>query len=367
MKIAFLGSFPDYQIQLANALAENIEVTSILMASPLPEEFTGHLNKKIISCLPRFKSPLFNPINFLTFAKRLGTISQFKPDVIHLQLGGKVLVLPTFVYCKIIKRYPIVTTFHDIKIHQGEESRSAEFMLYFIRKYSSQIFVHGNKMREQIIKTYHLPGEKVHSIQFAEHGVTTFVQLKNKKMRCNDNLVLFFGRIYQYKGLEYLIKAEPLITKELPNVKIVIAGIGENFKKYEDMMANRRDNFIVHNYYISNHEAAELFQKCALVVVPYIEASQSGVTITAYGFKKPVVVTNVGSLSEIVDDGETGFIVPPRDAKALADAIIKLLKNNDLRKMMGENAYKKLKQELSWDNVVSKTVEVYRNVISPTD
>ncbi len=162
--------------------------------------------------------------------------------------------------------------------------------------------------------------------------------------------------------MEYLIKAEPLITKEVPDAKIIIAGMGEDFKKYENMMINR-DNFIVHNYRISYKEGAELLQRCSLVVLPYIDASQSGVIPTAYGFKKPVVVTDVGAIPEIVDDGITGFIVPPRNTEALADAIVKLLKNEDLRKQMGETAYKKLKTDLSWDNIAEKTIEVYKKAI----
>jgi glycosyltransferase involved in cell wall biosynthesis len=129
--------------------------------------------------------------------------------------------------------------------------------------------------------------------------------------------------------LEYLIKAEPMVTEQVPDAKIIIAGTGENFKKYDKMMMNR-DNFIVHNYRIPYKEGAELFQRCSLVVLPYIDASQTGVIPPAYGFKKPVIVTDVGSIPEIVDDGVTGFIVPPRNPEALAEAIVKLLKDEPL-------------------------------------
>ncbi|NQE52738.1 Trehalose synthase, partial [ANME-1 cluster archaeon GoMg3.2] len=186
---------------------------------------------------------------------------------------------------------------------------------------------------------------------------------EKEDLKEDGNLILFFGRVYKYKGLEYLIKAEPLITKEVPEAKIVIAGTGEGFKKYENMMIHR-DNFIVHSRYISYKEGAKLFQRCSLVALPYIDASQSGVIPTAYGFKKPVVVTKVGSIPEIVDDGLTGFIVPPKNPEALADAIIKLLKDEKLRKKMGENAYKKLKTDLSWDKIAEETIEVYKKAIN---
>jgi starch synthase len=106
-----------------------------------------------------------------------------------------------------------------------------------------------------------------------------------------------------------------------------------------------------------------LLQRSSVVVLPYIEASQSGVIPTAYGFKKPVVVTDVGSVPEAVEEGKTGFVVPTRDSEALAHAVIRLLKDEKLRRQMGENAYKKLKEDFSWDNIAQRTLEVYRKAI----
>jgi len=128
-----------------------------------------------------------------------------------------------------------------------------------------------------------------------------------------------------------------------------------------------RANFIVHNYRIPYKEGAEIFQRCSVVALPYIDASQSGVISTAYGFKKPVVVTDVGAIPEIVDDRKTGFIVPPKNSGALADAIVKLLKDEKLRREMGENAYKKLKTDMSWNKIAEKTIKVYKEAMADAD
>ena len=100
-----------------------------------------------------------------------------------------------------------------------------------------------------------------------------------------------------------------------------------------------------------------------MVVLPYVEATQSAVIPIAYVFGKPVVVTNVGALSEVVEQGKTGFIVPPKDEKLLAEAVIKLLKNDKLRKEMGKNAYKFAMTELSLDKIANMTIEVYKKAI----
>ena len=356
--VCFTSWFYDYTIQLATTLSKKEAVMLMLPNRVLKEELDNS-DGNIKLCLFKYPKHNYYPTLLLTAFGIIKEIRTFDPDVIHSQVLNPLLCL----ILPFLKKYPLVTTFHDVKLHVGEEKLLYRFIFYYARKYSYQIIVHGEKLKEQMIKEYNFPNEKVNAIPIGEHEVAPFKKYEREDLKEDGNLILFFGRIWEYKGLEYLIRAEPLITKEVPEAKIVIAGTGEDFKKYENMMINR-DNFIVHNRYISYKEGAELFQRCSLVALPYIEASQSGVIPTAYGFKKPVVVTDVGSIPEIVDDGITGCIVPPRNPEALAKAIIKLLKNEKLKKEMGENAYKKLKTDLSWDKIAEKTIEVYKKAIN---
>ena len=359
MRILSFGGFIDYRIQLANALCKKETVMLVIPANELPSEHLGTIDKKVDFHLLGRGKRLYHPTSILILNDFIKKMNEFKPDVIHLQLGGSIIDLALLPF---LKRYPLVSTFHDVKLHAGENKWWVNFIRCWIRKYSDKIIVHGEKLKEQMIEEYNIPKKKVNAIPIGEHEVAPFKMYERKDLKENGNLILFFGRIWGYKGLEYLVKAEPMITKEVPDAKIVIAGTGEEFQKYENMMTNR-GNFIVHNCRIPYKEGAELFQRCSLVALPYIEASQSGVIPTAYGFKKPVVVTNVGSIPEIVDDEITGFIVPPKNPEALAEAIVKLLKDDKLRKQMGENAYKKLKTDLSWDKIAEKTIEVYKKSI----
>ena len=361
MRIMCFGSFIDYQIQLANALLKKETVMLVIPENKLPREHLGTIDNKVDFHLLGRGRPSSHPASLLILKDFIKKMNEFKPDVIHLQAGGSITELFILPF---LKKYPLVATFHDPKLHVGEpHHHRLNFVLYWIRKCSDQIIVHGEKLKEEMIKEYNIPNEKVHAIPIGQHDVVPFKKYERKDLKEVGNLVLFLGRIYKYKGLEYLIKAEPTITKEVPDAKIVIAGTGENFKKYERMMVNK-DNFIVRNYHIPYKEGAELFQRCSIVVLPYIDASQSAVVPIAYAFKKPVVVTDVGAIPEIVDDGVTGFIVPPRNPEALADAIVKLLKDGKLRKEMGENAYKKLKTDLSWDKIAEKTIKVYERALA---
>jgi glycosyltransferase involved in cell wall biosynthesis len=96
-----------------------------------------------------------------------------------------------------------------------------------------------------------------------------------RKIPGREYQILFFGRIWGYKGLEYLIQAAPLITARVTEAKIVIAGIGQDFDRYRRLMKNPQA-FVVYNKYITKEKQSELFRESSLIVLPYIEASQSG-------------------------------------------------------------------------------------------
>lgn len=358
MRIAlFSSNFIDYSINLANALVDkNVKVLLIVPDWDI-HEFAPFINPKLelyIYSQPR----LYYPQNFILLANVIKRLSLFEPDVIHIQ--GGILWLSIILPFLSRMKYT-VTTLHDVEPHPGDNHFWRRVLSYVARHFSHEIIVHGTGLKEILIYKFNLDERRVHAIPIGEHNVALFLKYKQNEMKETDNLVLFFGRIFEYKGLKYLIEAEPLITREVPEAKIIIAGKGDNFEKYAKLIRHK-DNFIVYNHYITYEEGARLFQQSSVVVLPYIEASQSGVISTAYGFMKPVVVTNVGSIPEIVDNGITGLIVPPKDPAALAEAIIKLLKDKNLRLNMGKAAHKKLKTDMSWNKIAEKTINVYEGI-----
>lgn len=362
MRIACLSYvFIDYTIQLANALSRNGIDVFLLLPVEHTEEHKEDLDsisrnvRRYFYNQPRY----YSPINAILVFKLLRQLSAFNPDAVHIQ-GDNIwfsLILP----CLRLRGYRVVSTLHDVKQHLGEERW--RFIMHISRlltvKYSERIFVHGRKMKEQLMVYY--PANRICIIPMGEHNVTLLKKYA-RGLKEEKNLILFFGTIHQYKGLEYLIRAEPLITKEIPGAKIVIAGRAKAFEKYQQLMVNK-ENFIVHNHFIGSEQGAELFERCSLVVLPYVDASQSGVVPVAYAFKKPVVITDVGSLPEMVDDGKTGYVVMARSEEAMAKAVVSLLKDDPVRKQMGENGYQKLKRDLSWEKIAEKTIQVYREAL----
>lgn len=364
MRIILFGEFIDYQIQMANCLSKNNVIMLIIPLNNLSKDYTENINENIgLYLLGRGKKK-HHPSNLFIIKDLLTKINQYKPDIIHFQLGGGMsapLILLIILLLR-KKHYPVMTTFHDVKLHIGENSWFQNLLRYWIRKYSDRIIVHGEKLKIQMIKEFNIHINKISVIPIGGHDIALFKKYEKKYIIEDDASILFFGRIYKYKGLDYLIRAEPLIKKEFPNVKIIIAGTGEDFTKYRDMILDK-DNFIIKNHKISYEEGAELFQRCNIVVIPYIDASQSGVVPVAYSFKKPVIVTDVGSIPEIVEHCITGLIIPPKNSEAIADAIVTLLKDDMLRKKMGHNGYIKLYKDLSWDKIAEKTVDAYEDII----
>jgi glycosyltransferase involved in cell wall biosynthesis len=147
----------------------------------------------------------------------------------------------------------------------------------------------------------------------------------------DKKVILFFGYIRQYKGLMNIIEALPVIRNQVSNAHLLVVGeFYDNPQPYLDTI-KRLDlgaNITIINEYVANEAVHLYFTAANLAVLPYNEATQSGILSIAYGFAKPVVITDVGGLAELVDDGKTGFIVPPHDIPKLADSVIRYFKEN---------------------------------------
>ena len=151
----------------------------------------------------------------------------------------------------------------------------------------------------------------------------------------------------------------PFIKQKIPDLKVILAVHGEPLENYSPYFYER-DCFEIHDYKIPDKDVSSFFERSKIVVTPYIEASQSGIIALAYSFGRPVVSTAVGSLTEVVNSDKTGFLVKPKEVKPLALAVIRLLKNKKLYNHMSKECYNYAYNELSWDNIATKTIELYR-------
>lgn len=172
-------------------------------------------------------------------------------------------------------------------------------------------------------------------------------------LRESQHYVLFFGFIRDYKGLDLLLDAMADERMEHLGVKLIVAGefYGDP-KPYQEQISRLdiSDRVVLHTDFIPDHEVNRYFCAADLVAQPYKSATQSGVSQIAYHFEKPMVVTNVGGLPEIVPNEKAGFVVEP-DAQHIADAIVRYFKE-DWQKRLTEGCRQE-KQKYSWSNMTS--------------
>jgi glycosyltransferase involved in cell wall biosynthesis len=157
-------------------------------------------------------------------------------------------------------------------------------------------------------------------------------------------ILLFFGFVRKYKGLQTLLAAMPAILQHAPSTRLLVAG-----EFYDDEEEYRREitrldieaSVSVHSDYVPDADVATFFSAADVVVQPYLSATQSGVAQIAFNFDRPVITTNVGGLAETVRHGHTGLVVEPDSPPALADAVIGFIRDNMRDRMSASVAEEK--------------------------
>jgi D-inositol-3-phosphate glycosyltransferase len=178
----------------------------------------------------------------------------------------------------------------------------------------------------------------------------------------SDSYMLFFGFIRRYKGLDMLLEAMADARIKNKKLKLVVAGeYYEDGKYYEDKIKEYclQDSVAMHTNYIPSEMVRYYFSAADMVVQPYRSATQSGVTQIAYHFDKPMLVTDVGGLSEIVPHGKVGYVVQP-NVPAIADAINDFYEN---KREAGYVANTQLeKKRFQWDSFASSIEGLYKKI-----
>jgi len=144
-----------------------------------------------------------------------------------------------------------------------------------------------------------------------------------EELGVDGRVLLFFGYIRPYKGLSVLLEAFAETLRDGPATLFIVGEFYEKRERYDSIINELgiSEHVRIVDEYVPNEAVEQYFRACDVVVLPYLSATQSGIVQVAYGFDKPVIVTGVGGLPDVVDHGETGFVVPPRDPGALAAAI----------------------------------------------
>lgn len=254
----------------------------------------------------------------------------------------------------------IIVSHHDPFPHSGEHFRN-EVKVYssVIRKSQGAVLLNKNQLTE-FCDFYNIsPNDVLINRLGVYDNIRSFVPNTIQQRHHN---ILFFGRISQYKGIEYLCKAMIKVHNVIPDATLTIAGSG---RMYFDIGPYKKLDYIeFRNYFIGLEELACLLSQCDISVCPYTDATQSGVIMTSYSLGKPVIATNVGGLPEMIEDGKTGYLVPPKNSDELATAIIKILKDENARNVMSNYIVSEYYTgSKSWPKIADKYIKYYERIL----
>lgn len=274
-----------------------------------------------------------------------------KPDVVNYVEDPS--LLHSFLLWFLRKK--LVVTIHDGRPHTEQNGWKTRFVRGRIRNYVRR-YILLNKQENQLFEEdFRINPEYI----FNSHlGYYEILKMYGDVLLKKGNYILFFGRISKYKGVDYLLKAMKLVHEFHPETTLIIAGKGDF---HFDVTEYQKLEYIeFRNQYIDLDELANLIRGALFTVCPYTEATQSGVIYSSFALNTPVIATNVGGLPEMIDNGQTGMIVPPCDEQSLANAIKGLLDNpTELNRLSTNIAFSAEEGKGSWKLIADDYINVF--------
>lgn len=297
-------------------------------------------------------------------------------DIIHAHISEPGIESAALKYVK-KKKKPFIITLHGDPQENSESFIKRLYISFYTKHKLPKILSCADLIispsRNYVDESRFL-GKYKHKIRVITHGINVEqFQIKDSREECrkklnipvNKHIVLFVGHLGPYKGPHVLIETLPEVIKHVPDTMVLFAGSGEmksNLKKLSEKIGVskhvRFEGFIKESLKPLYYKSADVF------VLPSINTLEifGIVNLEAMASGLPVIASNLCGISEIIEDGKSGLLVPPSDVNALTNSIIYLLEDENLRKKMSANAIKRAKG-YSWAKVAEETERVYREVL----
>jgi len=314
--------------------------------------------------LPVNAEPVFSSINPLSWIATFWKIRKYRPDLLIFKYWMPFFAPGYGTICLLTRLFTQTKTlFVCDNIISHETLPGETFITRVLLRLVDYFIVQSGTVKDDLVKLH--PKAKYREVAHPVYDVFQSEPITQVKARREIELsedvpvVLFFGFIKPYKGLKYLIQAIPAVRDRLPGARFVVAGefYGDRESYLQEISSlNVQESILLHDDYIPNESVRLFFTAADVVVLPYASATQSGIVQIAYSFDKPVITTAVGGLPEVVVDGKTGFVVPPEDSQALANAIIRFFNEN--RSTEFATNVQSEKQKYSWDRLVEAIEEL---------
>ncbi len=307
---------------------------------------------------------LINSVNPLSWFKTAKFIKQQKPDCVVIRYWIPFMGPALGTIARLIRKKGIkVIAITDNVIPHEKRIGDTAFTKYFINKCDGfvtmskavlkdlETFTQSNNKKFLLHPLYESFGEKIEKS----------IAREKLKIANGDKIILFFGLIRKYKGLDILLEAMSDERVRALNIKLLIAGeFYEDRKYYDDIIEKHQlqNNIILHAGFVATEDVKYYFSAADLLTLTYRNATQSGVTQVAFHFEKPVLVTDVGGLAEIIPQGKCGYVVQP-NTKEIADSLCDFYENQ--RETQLSEGMREEKKKYDWKIFVDGVIGLLNN------
>lgn len=334
----FRGGISHYSTLLVRELREKYRVPFITFKRQYPKLLFPGTTQYDFSerKLLEENDPLIDSINPFTWIKAVLRLKSEKVSLVVVQwwhpfFGLSVGTIANL--CSLITDVKICFLCHNVTPH--ESSFVDKLLSRYAFRNVGYFIVHSEKDKNELLALK--PSANVTKTRHPTYSVFGDFQVYDKcdARRGLDiveqkNVLLFFGLVRPYKGLKVLIHALQRVLQQIDCVLLIVGEFYDSKVEYTSLIAelNLSDYVVIVDRYVKNEEIPLYFTCANVVVLPYLEATQSGIAQIAFGLNKPVITTDVGGLPEAVENGRTGFIVERASAEKLSEAITKYFRGN---------------------------------------
>jgi len=368
MKISVIGPYPpfrggisDFNYSLYREISKDNELQLINFTTQYPKIlFPGKTQFKVEDSQDNKGNRVMSSINPLSWRNSANRIIEYNPDIIFVQYW---MPFFAFAFNSIVKNIKkrcnakIIAICHNLTPHEDWV-----FYKYITKGFLENIdkyVVMSDSVQSDLL--YFIPNAEYktlfHPIYDLFGEEIDIIEARKKLGITNQNIILYFGLIREYKGLDILLKSIQFLKNELDDFKVILAGeCYENPQKYFDIIEELKlDKYLdINMEFIPDNDVKNYFSASNVVVLPYKTATQSGITNIAYNFNRPVIISDVGGLSETVLNGKTGYVTKPLP-KDIANSVIKYFTENKYQEFSGN--IKDYKKQYSWSIFANKLME----------
>lgn len=372
MNIAFLSTFypfrggiAQFNASLYRAFEKEHSVKAFTFTRQYPDFLFPGETQMVTAKDNADKIPserILDTLNPLTYSSAGKRIQSFSPDILLMKYWMSYMAPSLGTVAKRVKRNSKVITILDNVIPHEKRFFDTSFTKYFLRQ-NHGFVVMSDSVKNDLLTL--APDAKYisHPHPLYDHfGKSVDAAEAKRKLNipAGKKVVLFFGFIRDYKGLDLLIEAMSKLNEEYA---LVIGGeVYGSFDKYAQQIERlgMKDKISLHVRYISDDEVPLFFSSADVCVLPYRSATQSGITSIAYHFGLPMIATDTGGLKETILHDKTGLIVNDPDSNLIAQSIKRYFEQN--KKSEFQNEIRLLKSKLSWSSLASAIIDFSKSL-----